>query len=277
VERRLAAILAADLVGYSRIIHDDETGTLRRLQALRSELIQLQIDSHNGRTFKLMGDGLLAEFSSVVEAVACAIEFQLAIAEREAEQVDENRLQLRIGVHIGDFIIEGTDIYGDGVNIVARLEAAADPGGVCISEDVHRQVEGKLAANFRNLRMRRLKNIQSKMRLFGFSLDPKRLLPKTYEALTGEPLDLPEQPSIAVLPLEDMSDDPAQEYFADGITADIITSMSRIAGLIVLAHTSTFIYKGSAVDVHQVGADLGVHYLLAGSSRKGGNRVRISV
>ena len=277
MKRRLAAILAADLVGYARIMHADEPGTHRRLQTLRSQLIQPRIDSHRGRTFKLMGDGLLAEFASVVDAVACAIEIQRAMAGYEEAQVEASRLQLRIGVHLGDVIIEGSDIYGDGVNIAARLEAAAEPGGICISGDVHRQIDGKLDVIFQDLGRRRLKNIQGEMHLYGVGIDTHRLSPRTYEALTGEPLDLPEQPSIAVLPLENMSNDPEQEYFADGITVDIITAMSRIPGLIVMARTSTFVYKGSAVDMHQVGADLGVRYVLEGSSRKAGNRVRIAV
>lgn len=276
MDRRLAAIFAADVVGYSRLMGDDEAGTLERLKSLRKELMKPKITERKGRIVKLMGDGLLAEFPSVVEAVQCAVEIQRSMIGREGDRPEEQRIRLRIGVNLGDVIIEGADIYGDGVNIAARLEAIADPGGVCISEDVHRQVKGKMTAHFLDLGEQDLKNIDGRVRAYSVSLDPARLSPEAFETLTGEPLDLPEQPSIAVLPFENMSGDPEQEFFADGITEDIITALSRVVGLIVMARTSSFAFKGQAVDVRQVGTDLGVRYVLEGSIRRAGNRIRLT-
>lgn len=276
MERKLAAIFAADVVGYSRLMGEDEAGTLKRLQALLSELVKPLIKAHRGRIVKLMGDGLLAEFPSVVEAVETAVEIQRSMVERENCPPDETSIRLRIGIHLGDIIKKGTDIFGDGVNVAARLESIAPAGGVCISEDVHRQIEGKMTTHFQDLGEQELKNIKGKVRAFSVSLDPAQISPKGFEALTGERLDLPSQPSIAVLPFENMSGETDQEYFADGITEDIITALSRLPGMIVMARNSTFVYKSQAVDVRQVGYDLGVRYVLEGSIRKAGNRVRIT-
>ncbi len=276
MQRRLAAILAADVVGYSRLMGADETGTLQRLKALLSDLVEPQIKERKGRIVKLMGDGVLAEFPSVVEAVETAVAIQREMIDHEGERPEESRIRLRIGIHLGDIIVEETDIYGDGVNIAARLEGIAEPGSVCISEDVHRQVESKMTACFRDLGEQALKNIDGRLRAYSVDLDPARLSPETFEALTGERLDLPSQPSIAILPFDNMSGDPEQGYFADGITEDIITALSRLPGLIVMARNSTFAYKGRGVDVREVGRDLGVRYVLEGSIRKGGKRIRIT-
>ncbi len=273
MERRLAAILAADVVGYSRLMGEDEAGTLERLKSLRRELVQPKIIERKGRIVKLMGDGLLAEFPSIVEAVLCAVDIQQDMTEREPDISDERRILLRIGVNLGDIIVEGSDIYGDGVNVAARLEALADPGGVCISGPAFDTVHGKLDAAFEDMGERQMKNIAKPVRVYRLSsTGPQDGLP-TYPA---ETLPLPDKPSIAVLPFSNMSGDPEQEYFSDGITEDIITELSRFSSLFVIARNSSFAYKGQSVDLRQVAQELGVRYVLEGSIRRAGKRVRIT-
>jgi adenylate cyclase len=271
VERKLTTILAADVVGYSRLMGEDEAGTLARLKSLRKELMQPKIAGGRGRVVKLMGDGLLAEFPSVVEAVRCAVDIQQDMAGREADLPDERRLRLRIGVNLGDIIVEGSDIYGDGVNIAARLEGLAEPGGICISGKVYEEVRNKLPTAFEDLGEQEVKNIAEPVRVYRWTdaaVDP---MPGTVGALP-----LPDKPSIAVLPFTNMSGDPEQEYFSDGITEDIITALSKFRWFFVISRNSTFVYKGQAVDIKQVGRELGVRYVLEGSVRKTANRVRIS-
>jgi adenylate cyclase len=274
--RKLAAILVSDMVGYSRLMAADEAGTLARLKALRTELIDPEIAAQGGRIVKAMGDGLLVVFDSIVGAVMAAAAVQKAMAAREAGVAPEQRIAFRVGIHLGDIIIEDDDIFGDGVNMAARLEGIAPEGGICLSEDAWRQVRGKVELNFDNLGERELKNIPGRHRVYGVNLDPARLSPEAFEALTGERLELPDKPSIAVLPFENMSGDAEQEFFADGITEDILTMLSKVSDLVVMARNSTFAYKGRAVDIRQVGRDLGVRYVLEGSVRKGGDRVRIT-
>jgi TolB-like protein len=267
VQRKLAAILAADIAGYSRLMGVDEEGTLARLKALRAELIDPAIAGHNGRIVKTTGDGLLVEFASVVDSMRCATQWQAAMADRT--QPAETRIEWRIGVNLGDVIIDGDDIFGDGVNIAARLEAMAEPGGICISRTVVTQTRGKLDFPAEDLGDQVLKNIAQPVHVFRVLAEPKPM---------PEPaaLPLPDKPSIAVLPFQNMSGDPEQEYFADGMVEEIITALSRIHWLFVIARNSSFSYKGQSPDVKQVGRELGVRYVLEGSVRKGGNRVRIT-
>ncbi len=273
MERRLAAILAADVVGYSRLMGADETGTLVRLKSLRADAIDPVIADHNGRIVKLMGDGALVEFPSVVAAVECAVEIQRRIAEHTAEDPENRRMAFRIGVNLGDVIVEGDDIYGDGVNIAARLQELAEPGGVCISGSVFEQVKGKLGAAFDDMGRQNLKNIAEPVRAYRVATGDAG---RDAIAESTEPPPLPDKPSIAVLPFTNMSGDPEQEYFSDGITEDIITALSRIPELFVIARNSTFTYKGRAVDVTQAARELGVRYVLEGSVRKAGVRVRVT-
>src|SRR5579864_8820357 len=265
--RRLAAILAADVAGYSRLMGADEEGTVRRLKSVRAELIDPAIARHNGRIVKTTGDGLLVEFASVVDAMRCATQWQSAMAERAAAA--DTGIEWRIGVNLGDIIIDEGDIHGDGVNIAARLEAMAEPGGICISHAVLTQTRGKLDFPVEDLGDQALKNIAQPVHVFRALAEEKKM---------PEPaaLPLPDKPSIAVLPFANMSGDPEQEYFADGMVEEIITALSRIRWLFVIARNSTFTYKGRAVDVKQVGRELGVRYVFEGSVRKGGNRVRIT-
>ena len=266
-QRKLAAILAADVAGYSRLMGADEEGTLARLKALRAELIDPSISEHYGRIVKTTGDGMLVEFASVVDAMRCAIEWQAAMADRT--QPAETRIEWRIGVNLGDVIIDGDDIFGDGVNIAARLEAMAEPGGICIERTVLTQTRGKLDFPVEDLGDQVLKNIAQPVHVFRVLAEPKPM---------PEPatLPLPDKPSIAVLPFQNISGDPEQEYFADGMVEEIITALSRIRWLFVIARNSSFSYKGQSPDVKQVGRELGVRYVLEGSVRKGGNRVRIT-
>jgi adenylate cyclase len=269
VERKLAAILAADVVGYSRLMGMDEEGTLARLNAHRRELIDPKIAEYHGRMVKLTGDGALVEFPSIVGAVRCAVDIQRSMVERNAEVAEEKRIEFRVGINLGDVIIDGGDIYGDGVNVAARLEGIADPGGICISDDAYRQVQGKLDVTFNYIGEQRLKNIAQPVRVYrarsdGAATDERPALP------------LPDKPSIAVLPFANMSGDPSQEYFSDGITEDIITELSRFSDLFVIARNSSFTYKSRAVDVRQVGRELGVRYVLEGSIRRAADRVRIT-
>jgi TolB-like protein/class 3 adenylate cyclase len=269
--RRLAAILAADIAGYSRLMGEDETGTAQALREHRSVADPL-VGKHGGRIVKTTGDGVLIEFGSVVGAVQCAIGLQKLAAERNAGLPDQSRMEWRIGVHLGDVLVESDDILGDGVNIAARLEGIAEPGGICISEDAFRQVRGKVAAEFADLGEQSLKNIARPLRVYriGPAAAPEQL------AALPAALPLPDKPSIAVLPFANMSGDPEQEYFADGMVEEIITALSRIRWLFVIARNSTFTYKGQAVDVKQVGRELGVRYVLEGSVRKASDRVRIT-
>jgi TolB-like protein/Flp pilus assembly protein TadD len=272
MERRLAAILAADVVGYTRLMGADEAGTLERLKSLRRELVQPRITEHKGRIVKLMGDGLLAEFPSVVEAVQCAVDIQQSMIGREADLPDERRIKLRIGVNLGDIIVEGSDIYGDGVNVAARLEGLSDPGGICVSGKVYDEVRNKTEIDFEDLGEQSVKNIAEPIRVFGVKLAFERSEPAPSSA-TGVIMD---RPSIAVLPFANMSGDPEQEYFADGIAEDILTGLSKLRWFFVIARNSSFVYKGKLVDVKRVARELGVRYLLEGSVRKGGTRVRIT-
>ena len=269
VERRLAAILAADIAGYSRLMGADEEGTLARIKAYRRELIDPTIEEHRGRIVKTTGDGILIEFPSVIEAVSYAVAVQQGMVERNVGTPEEKRITFRVGVNLGDIIVEDGDIHGDGVNIAARLEGIAEPGGICISEDAFRQVQGKVDAEFADIGEQRLKNIARPLRVY-------RVLTQQPAQARASALPLPEKPSIAVLPFANMSGDPEQEYFADGMVEDIITALSRIRWLFVIARNSSFTYKGRSVDVKQVGRELGVRYVLEGSVRKAGNRVRIT-
>jgi adenylate cyclase len=273
-ERRLAAILAADVAGYSRLMGADEEGTHERLKALRRELVDPKIAEHRGRIVKNTGDGVLVEFASVVDAVRCAVEVQQAMPERNATVAADNHIELRIGINLGDIIIEDDDIYGDGVNIAARIEAFADAGGVFVSNTVHDHVRDRLPFVFEDLGEQRVKNIARPVRVY--RVRDAGSTSKSPAAPAPPVLPLPDKPSIAVLPFQNMSGDPEQEYFADGMVEEIITALSRIRWLFVIARNSSFTYKGQAVDVKQVGRELGVRYVLEGSVRKGGNRVRIT-
>src|SRR5665811_769909 len=267
VERRLAAILAADVAGYSRLMGVDEEGTLAALKADRREIIDPKIAEHRGRIVKTTGDGALVEFGSAVDAVRCAMEIQRTMGERNSEIPEDRRIEFRIGINVGDIIIDEGDIYGDGVNIAARIEALASPGAICISDNAYQQIKGKLALDVSDMGELQLKNIAQAVRVYGVRLDG---------AATRPALSLPDRPSIAVLPFQNMSGDPEQEYFVDGMVDDIITGLSRIKWLFVIARNSTFTYKGRAVDVKQVGRELGVRYVMEGSVRKVADRVRIT-
>jgi TolB-like protein/class 3 adenylate cyclase len=275
VERRLAAILAADVAGYSRLMGRDEAGTLARLRAHRRELIDPKIVEHKGRIVKTTGDGILIEFPSVVEAVACAVAVQRGMGERNARTAEEQRIVFRVGVNLGDVIVEGDDIHGDGVNVAARLESVAAPGGISVSAIVHDQVRDRLDLTFDDMGEQSLKNIARPLRVYRVRLDAA-ITPKITQTETGPMLALPDKPSIAVLAFTNMSGDPEQEYFADGMVEEIITALSRITWLFVIARNSSFTYKGQSPDVKQVGRELGVRYVLEGSVRKGGGRVRIT-
>jgi adenylate cyclase len=272
--RRLAAILAADVAGYSRLMGADEEGTHERLKAHLSEVVNPKIAEHRGRIVKNTGDGFLAEFQSVVAAVCCAAEVQQGMAYREPEMPEERRIRFRIGVNLGDVIVEEHDIFGDGVNVAARLEALAEPGRVLISNTVHEHVRDRLPFAFEDLGEQQVKNIARPVRVYrvGDRAAPiERLLPAL-----PQPLPLPDKPSIAVLPFQNMSSDAEQEFFADGIAEDIITALSRYPSLFVIARNSSFTYKTRAVDMKQVARELGVRYILEGSLRKAGNRIRVT-
>ncbi len=315
MERRLAAILAADVVGYTRLMGADEAGTLSRLKALRGEIIDPEIARYNGRIVKLMGDGALVEFASVVDAVACAVAIQRANAARDADLAQGERLALRIGVNLGDVIVEGDDIYGDGVNIAARLEGLAEPGSICVSDIVHQSVKGKLDLTFEDIGAQQVKNVVEPVRVYrvrltsgetskassakrawrrpaiaagvvvlvlalvaGVAVWQRPWEPKVELASVERmAFPLPDKPSIAVLPFVNMSDDSEQEYFADGMTEDLITDLSKLRNLFVIARNSSFAYKGKAVDVRQIARELGVRYVMEGSVRKSGDQLRITV
>ncbi|MDX1401301.1 MAG: adenylate/guanylate cyclase domain-containing protein, partial [Kiloniellales bacterium] len=314
MERRLAAILAADIVGYSRLMGADEGGTLARLQALKADVVDPLIAQFNGRVVKVMGDGFLIEFASVVDALNCALDWQSAVEERAAEVPAEKALRFRIGVNLGDIIVESKDIYGDGVNVAARLEALAEPGSVLVSRTVFDHARGKVAAAFVDLGEQDLKNIAEPVQLFRVSKEFEAAKPRaaatipskswrSFVAVTLVPLTLvagllvwqrpwapgeepasveamafplPDKPSIAVLPFNNMSDDASQDYFADGMTEDLITDLSKISGLFVIARNSSFSYKGRPVKIRQVAEELGIRYVLEGSVRRSGGKVRIN-
>jgi adenylate cyclase len=271
--RKLAAILAADVVGFSRLAATDEEDTLIRLRALRSGLIEPSIANFRGRTVKWAGDGAIAEFRSAVDAVRCAIAIQEGAVSRNADLPAERRIVFRIGVHVGD-VVEETDgdLMGDGINVAARLEAIAEPNRVVLSEDTYRQVRGRIDVTFVDLGERPLKNISYPVRVYQHDVDSAPLAPDTSRPI----LPLPDRPSIAVLPFRNMSGDPEQEYFVDGMVEEIVTGLARIRWLFVIARNSSYVYKGRTVDVRQVGRDLGVRYLLEGGVRKAGNRLRVT-
>jgi TolB-like protein/class 3 adenylate cyclase len=270
--RRLAAILAADVAGYSRLMGADEEGTLERLKALRHELLDPKIAEHKGRIVKTTGDGMLVEFASVVDAVRCAVAVQQAMPERDAGLGADNRIELRIGINLGDVIVEGDDLYGDGVNIAARIEGIADAGAVFVSNTVHDHVRDRLPFVFEDLGEQQVKNIARPVRIYRV----RDTVAKNPSVQATPVLPLPDKPSIAVLPFANLSGDPEQEYFADGMVEEIITALSRIRWLFVIARNSSFTYKGQAIDIKQVGRELGVRYVLEGSVRKAGGRVRIT-
>jgi TolB-like protein/cytochrome c-type biogenesis protein CcmH/NrfG len=273
-QRRLAAIVLADVVGYSRLMGADETGTLTALRGHRSELIDSLITSHGGRIVKTMGDGLLLEFPSVVDAVGCCLEIQRGMVERNTATADADALRFRMGVHLGDVIVENEDIFGDGVNIAARIEALADPDGIAISDDAHRQVRDRLDVAWRDGGEHQVKNIARPISVWRWAAGAE--IPSPKPATGSETLETPDGPSIAILPFDNMSGDQEQEYFADGITEDIITEISKKPGLMVISRNSTFTYKGKATKPQDVCNDLGVRYVMEGSVRKAGGRVRIT-
>ena len=252
--RRLAAILAADVAGYSRLIGDDEEGTLNRLRSIRTDVIDPKVSEHRGRIVKTTGDGLLVEFTSVVDALRCASEIQTAMAEGNAKITADKRIEFRIGINVGDIVVEDGDIFGDGVNVAARLETLADPGGICVSARVQEDAAGKLDLTFEDLGEQNLKNITRPVRVYRVR---PTAIERTASSVELTPiLALPDKPSIAVLPFQNISGDPEQEYFADGMVEEIITALSRIRWLFVIARNSSFTYKGQAVDVKQVGREL---------------------
>jgi len=273
-QRRLAAIVSADVAGYSRLMGRDETGTLAALKALRQEVVDPAIASHGGRIVKTTGDGLLLEFPSVVKAVRCAVEVQTAMADRTAEVPEDRRIAFRIGVNLGDIIVEGDDIFGDGVNVAARLQEVAPSGGICVSSRVHEDVRDRLDAVFDDGGTQTLKNIARPVQVWRWH--PSGTAETPTPVPVPAPLPLPDKPSIAVLPFENLSGDPEQEYFADGMVEEIITALSRFKSLFVIARNSSFTYKGKAADIKQVGRELGVRYVLEGSVRKASGKVRIA-
>jgi len=274
--RRLAAILAADVAGYSRLIGADEAGTLSRLRAIRAELIDPAIARHNGRLVKTTGDGLLVEFGSVVDALRGASEIQAGTAERNATVPQGERIEFRIGLNVGDIVVENGDIFGDGVNIAARLEGLAEPGGICVSARVQEDAAGKLDLAFADLGEQLLKNIARPVRVYALRLEAA--------SAVSAPLASPVSPSaraprlsIVVLPLTNLSDDREQQYFADGITEDLTTDLSRVSGMFVISRNTAFTYKDKPISAKQIGRELGVRYVLEGSVRRSGNQIRVSV
>ena len=276
VNRRLAAIMAGDVAGYSRLMSADEEGTLRQLKAHRKELVDPKIVEHRGRIVKTTGDGMLVEFVSVVDAVRYSVDVQRGMAERNANVPPDRRIEFRIGINVGDIISDDNDIYGDGVNVAARLEALAEPGGILISRNVHDQVRDKLSFSFEDLGDQTVKNIARPIGVHRVSI-VENAAPIVVSAVVAKTdISSPERPSIAVLPFANMSGDAEQEYFADGISEDIITALSKLRWFFVIARNSSFAYKGKAIDVKRAARELGVRYVLEGSVRKGGNRVRIT-
>ncbi|MCZ6591968.1 MAG: adenylate/guanylate cyclase domain-containing protein [Alphaproteobacteria bacterium] len=275
-QRRLAAILAADVVGYSRLMRADEAGTLAQLNAIRRELLDPKIAEYGGRIVKTTGDGILIEFPSAVDAVQQAIDVQQEMARRNADIAENQRMEIRMGINVGDVIVEDDDLFGDGVNVAARLEGLAEPGGICISGNAYEQVRDKLQTRFEDMGAQEVKNIDRPVQAYRVSLEPDDRTEATSVQSNTSPLPLPDKSSIAVLPFQNMSGDPDQEYFSDGITADIITALSHIRQFFVIARNTTFTYKGRAVEVPAIARELGVRYVLEGSVRKAGNRVRVT-
>ena len=280
--RRLAAIVAADVVGYSRLMEIDEAGTHARLKTLRQDVFDPITQKFSGRVFKNTGDGAFAEFASAVDAVQCMIEIQSILGQRNANLPDDSRLVLRVGISMGDVIVDGDDLFGNGVNVAARLEALADAGGICVSGNVHEHVSGAIDVSFENLGDQQVKNINRPIPAFRLNIDAQASAQQDPSAPSpGEPkslsaLEIPDKPSIAVLPFQNMSGDPEQEFFADGMAEDIITSLSHYRSLFVIARNSTFAYKGQSPDLREVARELGVRYVLEGSVRKGGSRIRVT-
>ena len=272
-QRRLAAILAADVVGYSRLMRADEAGTLAQLKTLRKELLDPKITEYGGRIFKTTGDGMLIEFPSAVDAVQHAVDVQRAMSQRNATVPEDRRMEIRMGINVGDVVVEDGDLFGDGVNVAARLEGLADPGGVCVSGSAHEQVRHKLDLNFEDMGEQSVKNIDEPVRVFRAELD--EVQKKTHASVEADALFL--RPAVAVLPFENLSGDPDQEYFADGLTEDIITALSLWRSFPVIARNSTFSYKGQSPDIRRVGEELGARFVIEGSVRKAGNRIRVTV
>ena len=270
VSRKLAAILACDVVGYSRLMGEDEGGTHARLRALNAELVEPSVVQYGGRVFKTTGDGMMIEFASAVDAVRHALDVQDGVARRNESVPESQRIVLRMGVNLGDVIVENGDVFGDGVNVAARLEGFAQPGQICVSEDIYRQVRGKVQADFDDLGQQSLKNIAQPVRIYRV-----RSLAENSTS-SAQTFTSPAKPSIAILPFDHMSGDAAQDFFTDGITEDIITELSRFSGLLVIARNSSFVYKGRPTKLQDVARELGVHYVVEGSVRKSGNRVRIT-
>src|SRR5215831_944270 len=276
--RRLAAILAADVACYSRLMGADEEGTHERLQAHLAQLVEPKIKEHRGRTVKNTGDGLLAEFASVIDAVRCAVEVQRAMVDREPMVAGHRRIRFRVGINLGDVIVEEKDIFGDGVNIAARLEALAEPGGICVSGVVRDQIGDKLPYPFEDMGEQNVKNIARPVRVYGLRLEaitelPARRVPSAPEAPRSA---VAPRLSIVVLPFSNLSDDRGQQYFADGITEDLTTDLSRLAGMLVISRNTAFTYRNKPIDTKQIGRELGVRYVLEGSVRRSGSRVRVT-
>ena len=274
ITRRLTAILAADVVGYSRLIRADEEGTYSALKSLRENLIDPSIAEHEGRIVKTMGDGLLVEFPSVVDAVRNAVEIQNAVAEDQAEIPTERQIVFRVGINLGDVVVDGDDIHGDGVNVAARLEGLADPGGIFVSETVYNEIRDRTDFPFEDLGAKEVKNIDRPVRVWRWAKEGRGLVGADAEAVS--PASRSDKPSIAVLPFDNMSDDPEQAYFSDGIAENIITHLSRLSGLSVIARNSSFAFRGQSVDIRRVSQELGVNHVLEGSVRKAANRVRVT-
>jgi TolB-like protein/class 3 adenylate cyclase/tetratricopeptide (TPR) repeat protein len=272
VQRRLAAILAADVAGYSRLTGADEEGTIARLRALRRELIDPTIASHGGRIVKTTGDGILIEFASVVDAVRCAVEVQRGMASRNSDVAQDKRIEFRVGINLGDVVVEGDDLLGDGVNVAARLEGIAEPGTICLSDDAYRQIKGKIDLAVRDLGEQPLKNIAAPIRVYVLSPDSR-------QPTASAPVPAGHAPrlSIVVLPFANIGGDPEQEYFVDGMTESLTTDLSRIAGSMVIARNTAFTYKGRPFDVKKIGGELGARYVLEGSVQRAGNRMRLNV
>jgi len=276
VKRKLAAIVAADIVGYSRLMEADEAGTLAQLKALRKGLIDPKIAEHNGRIVKTTGDGILIEFGSVTDAVTSSVEIQEAMAQRNENVPEDRRIQFRVGINLGEIIIEGDDIYGTGVNVAARLEAIAEPGSICVSANAQEHVRDKLDINFRDLGEQQLKNISRPVRAYRVDLASGNQTDAGAIQGVGSPQSLPDKPSIAVLPFDNMSGDPEQEYFSDGLAEDLITDLSKIDGLFVPSRNSSFSFKGKVMDIEEIARKLKVSHVLEGSVRKMNDRLRIN-
>ncbi len=279
MKRRLAAILAADVVGYSRLVRSNEERTLAKLRELRESVVEPAVAKYAGRVVKWMGDGVLTEFASAVDAVSCAYAIQSSIHLRNKEALGDREITFRVGINIGDVVVEGDDIHGDGVNVASRLETLSDPGGICISASVHEQIKHRLDVPFQDAGAQQVKNIVEPIRIWKWTNsanDDAGSKKSTSDSALNSAPSLPEIPSIAVLPFDNMSGDAEQEYFADGMTEDLITDLSKLSGLLVIGRNSSFVYKGKAVDLRLVGKELGVHYVLEGSIRRAGNRIRMN-